>query len=233
MPFTGAATAEPAAAVMGSLGKPWEVLDPGNFVKRWPCCYSNHRALGGLYTLIERHRLRPEEITDIAIGFLPGGDRALVSRKPNTGLEGKFSIEYVIAAALLDGQLTLGTFTDAMVGRASVQALMQKVRRVPIADDKFYSGIEGHNTIAVTTPRGCFELRLERVPGSPAWPMTAQDRMVKFRDCTVPALGRMGADELLACVENCRELSDIRALTALTVPADKSRERKKIVTVSA
>lgn len=229
----GGGNGEPAAAVMGSLGKPWEVLDPGNFVKRWPCCYSNHRALGGLYTLIERHRLRPEEITDIAIGFLPGGDRALVSRKPNTGLEGKFSIEYVIAAALLDGQLTLGTFTDAMVGRASVQALMQKVRRVPIADDKFYSGIEGHNTIAVTTPRGCFELRLERVPGSPAWPMTAQDRMVKFRDCTVPALGRMGADELLACVENCRELSDIRALTALTVPADKSRERKKIVTVSA
>jgi hypothetical protein len=44
---------------------------------------------------------------------------------------------------------------------------MQKVHRVRIPDDKVYSGIAGHNDIAVTTPRGCFKLRAERVPGSP------------------------------------------------------------------
>ena len=126
----GGGDGEPAEAVVTSLGKPWEVLDPGNFVKRWPCCYSNHRALGGLYTLIKKHGLRAEEITEVAIGFLPGGDRALVSRNPKTGLEGKFSIEYVISAALLDGPITLATFTDAMVQRPPVRALMQKVRRI-------------------------------------------------------------------------------------------------------
>ena len=201
-------------------------------MKRWPCCYSNHRALGGLYTLIKKHGLRAEEITEVAIGFLPGGDRALVSRNPKTGLEGKFSIEYVISAALLDGPITLATFTDAMVQRAPVRALMQKVRRIRIADDKLYSGIAGHNDITVLTPRGCFELRSERVPGSPAWPMTAEDRAVKFTDCTEPILGTTGTEQLLECIRRCLELPDIRELTVLTVPA-YSPKRTKSGTVPA
>src|SRR5208282_1431206 len=64
-PFHAGEDGEPATAVVGSLGKPWELLDPGNFVKRWPCCYSNHRALGGLYTLIEKHALHAEETTEV------------------------------------------------------------------------------------------------------------------------------------------------------------------------
>jgi 2-methylcitrate dehydratase PrpD len=216
---------EPAESVMASLGAPWEILDPGNFVKRWPCCYSNHRALGGLYTLIDKHRLRAEEISEVAIGFLPGGDRALVSRNPKTGLEGKFSIEYVIAAALLDGPITLGTFTDAMVQRPAVQALMKKVRRFRLPDAKIYSGIAGHNDISVTTPRGSFALRAERVPGSPAWPMTAPDRAVKFIDCAEPMLGKPGAEHLLERIKHCVELSDIRELTIVTVPSYDSAKR--------
>jgi len=148
-------------------------------------------------------------------------------------LEGKFSIEYVIAAALLDGPITLGTFTDAMVQRAPVRALMQKVRRVGIPDDKVYSGIAGHNDIAVTTPRGCFELRAERVPGSPAWPMTAQDRLAKFRDCTQPALGPAGTVQLLDRLQRCLELADIREMTTATVPAHNSLKRTKLGTVPA
>ena len=216
---------EPPSAVVGSLANPWELLDPGNFVKKWPCCYSNHRALGGLYTLIEKHALRAEEITGVVVGFLPGGDRALVSRNPQTGLEGKFSVEYVIAAALLDGSIKLGTFADAMVQRAPAQALMQKVRRVGIPDDRVYSGITGYNDIAVTTPRGCFELRAERVPGSPGWPMTPQDRIAKFTDCAQLALGSACTAHLLDCLQRCLELPDISEITAATVPPDSLTRR--------
>ena len=217
---------ETATDVLGTLGRPWELLDPGNFVKKWPCCYSNHRALGGLYTLIEGHGLRAEEIIEIVVGFLPGGDRALVSRDPKTGLEGKFSIEYVFAAALFDGSITLKTFTDAMVQRVPLRALMQRVRRVGIPDDKVYSGIEGYNDIAVTTSRGRFELRAERVPGSPAWPMTAQDRIAKFKDCAEPSLGTMGAGELLARLQGCVELAYIGQVSAAAVPGPTHRHTR-------
>ena len=82
------------------------------------------------------------------------------------------------------------------------------------------------------TPRGCFALRSERVPGSPAWPMTAEDRAVKFRNCAEPILGRTGTEQLLECIRRCLELPDVRELTVLTVPA-YSAKRTKSGTVPA
>ena len=66
------------------------------------------------------------------MGFLPGSDTALVSFNPVTGLEGKFSIEYNAAALLLDGKVTLESFTDPMVMWLEVRAFMPKVKRVPM-----------------------------------------------------------------------------------------------------
>jgi 2-methylcitrate dehydratase PrpD len=200
------------------LGRPWEILDPGIYVKRWPCCYSSHRTLGGIFDLMEQHRLQAEEINEIAIGFLPGGDTALVSRDPQTGLEGKFSVEYAAAAALLDRRLTLESFTDAMVERPRAREQMRKVRRYPIADDKLYSGISGYNDLAVRTSRGNFEVRIDRVPGSPAWPMTERDRSAKFLDCAARVLGAAGAEGLLELSRRARSLTDIRELAQATVP---------------
>ena len=128
--------------------------------------------------MIEQHGLQADEISEVAVGFLPGADTALVSLDPQTGLQGKFSVEYTLAALLLDGKLNLETFTDAMVQRPQARALLGKVRRYRIADDKVYSGISatGYTQLAVSTPRGRFELRVDRVPGSPAWPLTDADR---------------------------------------------------------
>ena len=213
--------------LLGSLGKPWEVIEPGNYVKRWPCCYSGHRTIGGLYKLIERHRLKADEIEEVTIGFLPGGDSALVSRDPKTGLEGKFSVEYMVAALLLDGALTLETFTDARVRRPQARALMRKVRRAAIADDKVYSGIAGYNDLAVTTARGRFELRVDHVPGSPAWPMSEEDRAAKFMNCAARVLGDAGAGRLLELAQRCHALKDVRELARATAPAAARPRRRR------
>jgi 2-methylcitrate dehydratase PrpD len=211
----------PAAELAGQLGRPWEAIEPGIYVKRWPCCYSSHRAVGGLSGLIEKHRLRSDEITEVTVGFLPGADTALVSLDPKTGLQGKFSPEYTLAALLLDGRLNLDTFTDAMVQRPEARALMSKVRRYRMAADKVYSGISvsGYTDIAVTTPRGRYELRVDRVPGSPAWPLTDSDRREKFMDCSARVLGAPGAERLFDLCQRCGELSDVRELVKATIPA--------------
>jgi len=201
------------------LGKPWEISEPGVYVKRWPCCYSNHRAVGGLFQLIKDNGINATEVKEVAVGFLPGTDTALVSRDPYTGLEGKFSIEYVAAATLLDGDLKLETFTDEMVQRRDARELMRKVRRYAIADDQLYSGISGYTDIAVDTVRGRFAMRVDRVPGSPAWPMTDADRQAKFLDCVARVLGADGARRLLQLCQQCRQLADIRELVRASMPA--------------
>jgi len=215
----------PFAEVVERLGSPWEMIEPGIYVKRWPCCYCNHRPIGGLLALIEKHGIKPQEVNAIEIGFPPGSDTALVSQNPTTGLEGKFSIEYVAAATVLDGKLTLETFTDAMVQRPAVRALMAKSRRYRIEDQGVFSGVVGYNDIAIDTTRGRFEMRVDKVPGSPAAPMTPQDRIEKFLDCASRVLGEPGAKHLLGLLERCSELADARELVRATVPKGGSDKR--------
>ena len=159
------------------------------------------------------------EVTAIEIGFPPGSDTALVSTDPQTGLEGKFSIEYVAAATVLDGKLTLETFTDAMVQRPAVRALMAKTKRYRIEDKGTFSGVVGYNDVAIETTRGRFALRVDKVPGSPAAPMTPQDRVEKFMDCAGRVLGGPGAQRLLDLLQRMGDLPDARELLRATVPA--------------
>ena len=209
--------------VVQALGRTWETREPGIYVKRWPCCYCNHRPIGGLLELIRKHDVKPHEITAIEVGFPPGADAALVSTDPHTGLEGKFSIEYVAAALALDGKLTLETFADAMVQRPDVRAMMAKTRRYRIEDSGVYSGVVGYNDVAIDTVRGRFAMRVDKVPGSPAWPMTAQDRVEKFTDCAGRVLGAPGARRLLELLERCAEIDDVRELVCATVPVAEVR----------
>ena len=122
---------------------------------------------------------------------------------------------------MLDGKLTLETFTDVMVQRPQIRELIKKVRRYRIASDKVYSGVVGYTDIAIDTARGRFEMRVDRTPGSPAWPMTEPDRVEKFMDCAARVLGAPGARRLLELIQNCRALPDIGQLLHATVPADK------------
>lgn len=210
--------AVPLESTIINLGSPWEMLTPGIYVKRWPCCYCNHRPVGGMFELIKQHNIKADEVDKVRIGFLPGADTPLIHRDPHTGLEGKFSIEYNAAAALLDGKLTMETFTDAMVQRPEIRAYMPKVERFYIPDKKFYSGVTGYNDIEIVTSRGTFKLHIDRVPGSSAWPMTAEARAEKFLDCAGRVLGSAGASKLFETAERCGQLATISELIRATVP---------------
>ena len=61
-------------------------------------------------------------------------------------------------------------------------------------------------------------MRVDKVPGSPAAPMTPQDRVEKFMDCAGRVLGEPGARRLHGLLERCRELPDLRELVAATMP---------------
>ena len=203
------------------LGRPWEIDDPGLYVKSWPCCYCNHRPIGGLLQLLDEHAIRTDEVEAISVGFLPGSDTALLSDNPMTGLEGKFSIQYSMAAMLLDRRLTLETFTDRMVQRPSIRELIKKVKRYRIADSKVYSGLIGFTDIAIDTTRGRFATRVERTPGSPAWPISRESLVAKFLDCSGRVLGVDGAQHLLAIAEKLQSLSDVRTLLEAMRYADQ------------
>ncbi len=223
----GEKDAQPLEPLIDRLGKPWESLTPGISFKRWPCCYCNHRPIGALLAMIKQHDIRAADVQAIEIGFPPGTDTALIHTNPQTGLEAKFSIEYVAAATVLDGKVGIDTFTDVMVNRPDARALLKKVRRYRIEDGRMYSGAVGYNDVLVRTTRGEFKAREDRAPGSPAWPVNAAERDEKFLDCAGRVLGGIGARRLLDLAIGAVSLGNIAEIARAMVPAQEPARTRR------
>lgn len=110
-------------------GAPWQIVSPGLLFKAFPSCTASH---GAAAAALQLHReigsLAAEDVDAIVVTFPPGGDAALVVQRPDTGSEGRFSVEYVIAIALLRGALSLPDFDDRPIA-ADARALAAKVAR--------------------------------------------------------------------------------------------------------
>ncbi|WP_454689211.1 MmgE/PrpD family protein [Achromobacter aloeverae] len=201
-------------ALAGRLGKPWDLLDPGVNVKRWPCCYGTHRGLTGIFALRESQGLRAEDIESMTFGYIPGNDAALIDREPASGLEGKFSMEYTAAAALMDGEIGFDTFTDAMMARPEVRRLMRKASRYRLRPGDFEAGAPVFVDVTITTRQGRHELRVHHAPGSRGNPMDAAQHEAKFMDCARRGLDDEGARRLLGLLRDLDRVPDVSQVVA-------------------
>lgn len=209
------------AAVAPERPVPWIFITPGVALKKYPCCYATHRAIDAVLAL--RAQLGTGQVTRLTCRVPPGGLRQLPYGRPATALEGKFSAPYACAAALLDGQVTLGTFTDAAVSRPQITALYSRieVREDPacLGDGPATGDVnDGHVAVTATTAGGqTAEVRVRAPSGSPEHPMGWDEIAAKFETCCESVLmdpAESGA--LFAALRRIDEQRDVRALIAGT-----------------
>jgi 2-methylcitrate dehydratase PrpD len=208
-------------AIGGSDGT-WQVLTPGIAVKKYPCCNRGHRAADAILTLVGRHRFTADDVDRIEV-HMPAGEVDETGRvgpmtypAPRTGLQAKFSMQYVMAAAVIDGALRIGTFTDEQVARPEVRRLLTRVR--PVADPARPAGNPAANHVEVVVVlHGGAEL-VERVSfsrGDPRGgiPLSAAELAEKYRDCARIALPEEQVGCSLGLFGRLDELPDVRLLT--------------------
>ena len=94
----------------GGLGASWRLVDPGFDIKRFPAQVYMQNAIEAALNLREQNGVDPNNIEQVTIRRRGRGHSGPV---PRSGLDGKFSVEYCAAAALLDGHVGIDTFTDA------------------------------------------------------------------------------------------------------------------------
>ena len=198
---------EPAGAALASLGRTYDLVAPGLSVKKYPCCRFAHLPLDALLTVAAGTGSPDLEVRSITVRIEPGADDALVCPEARTGLEGKFSMPYLLAAAATDGRVTLASFTDAAVARPEVRALMARVV-IEYADRP---GAE----VELETGSGVRSHAAQIVKGDPANPLTEAEELEKCRSCLEPVLGPGRAEALAAAVREIRGMASIAELTEL------------------
>jgi len=207
--------------IRDALGAPFDVVSPGLNVKRYPCCYATHRAADAALDLVREHELRAADVASAEVVVPPGGLEAVTRDRPRTGLEGKFSLPYVVAAAMLDGRVTLDSFTDAMVQRPEAQALLRSVR--PVEDPKipveFNAIEEGYVVVTIRRRDGrTLDRRVDYPRGAPQNPLRPEELYEKFRDCARRALPPAQAARALDLLTSLHTLPTLDGLVASLVP---------------
>ena len=79
------------------LGHPFELEARGVSIKPYPCGGLAHPAIDAILTLRNEHSLTAQDIDRIDVGVAPFVARRIVYRIPQTELQAKFSMAYVLA----------------------------------------------------------------------------------------------------------------------------------------
>jgi 2-methylcitrate dehydratase PrpD len=193
--------------LLAGWGRPWQIVVPGLTLKAYPCCTAAHPVAVGALALREADGLRAEAVEHVLLTFPPGGDAALVVSRPRTGIEARFSPEYVFAAMLADGGVGIGHFDERPV-RPDLAALAARVsRRHDEAAPRLSSDPGTRFVILDVALRGggTVSRRVEGLPGlTEAGP--------KFRDATGGSDAFAGIPDLVTRMTDAADLARLLAL---------------------
>ena len=123
-----------------NMGKPFRVQD-ALMIKKYPCCGGNHAMLDSLFSLMREHNFTYEDVVNAEVdqSFL---SIVMLYEEPEDELKGKFSAKYNVAAALVDEEVNIGTFSQDKIDDPKIQEAMGKVTNRVMA--KAEEGLTDH-----------------------------------------------------------------------------------------
>ncbi|MFH1382435.1 MAG: MmgE/PrpD family protein [Chloroflexota bacterium] len=201
------------AAVFSQLGSPFDIISPGIWVKAYPSGAVTHSAISAAVKLRQEHSFDLKEVVEIKCATNPAVPKIIIHHHPKTGLEGKFSLEYCVSVALLDGEVSLDSFTDRRAGQDDVQGFMSKIKYVhpPELENKFGFNVPGIVTVVMKNGR---ELtgRVDSPKGTPANPMTQAELQGKFENCARRVLSAEKTKQVIREVGRLEQMKNVSDL---------------------
>jgi len=206
-----------------SLNDPFYIQSPGIGLKKYPSCYHTHRALDGVFQLMEEHRLSDKDIAEVEVGTSERAMRVLAFSEPATPYQAKYSMPHCIAAALVDHQVTRDTFTShKMEDRGIVEA--RKKVHLSFPDVPIWPGLAdvgpdtefvGNPVTIRTTDGRSYSARVDIPRGDPALPLTDDELLAKYRECGRSQLRPDDIERSVGLVLGLERVADIGTLMAI------------------
>ena len=203
--------------IQDKLANPWTFAFPGVSIKPHPSGSLTHPGMAVMMDLILKHDLKPERVKRVTVGTNHNMPNALIHHRPRNELQAKFSMEFCMAILLLMRKAGLEQFTDEVVNRLDVQAMIEKVN-FDVSPEAEAAGFDKMTTlIEVELDDGkVVKGQADFGKGSPANPMTDEELSEKFRQCAAwGGLDRERTKAVLDMVWKIEELKDVNDLTRL------------------
>ncbi len=184
------------------LGSRFDV--DGIAVKPYACCGSIHSSIDAVLALRDARKLVAQDVDELLVansssvllqcGFdYQGGGGAL---------EAQMSMQYCLAAALLDGAVGVHQFAEGRRGDAELLALARRVRfEVDPEIDQIYPRAFPARVVVRRKDGSTLDERVAAPLGNPERPLGHAEVKAKFLDLTSEILDAAGRERVAAAVE--------------------------------
>src|SRR6266550_953144 len=182
------------------LGAEWE-LEKSLRIKPFASCTATHSGLEAMLRLAQRGKIAPDEVETIHCDLRP---YPLVRAQPTRGYEGRFSMPFCLAVALVNGKVVPDDFTDVRLKDARIQNLIRRTQHA--AKEQL--------TIILKDGRTLSE------PFKPATNLTDLEQVRdKFAQSVRSGFSENQTQNITEHVAHLESLQSIRELTDLLQPA--------------
>jgi len=222
---------EPALeARLADLGRVWET--PRIAFKPYPACHFVHAVLDAARQATGGRRFEPDEVELVIVSIPEQGVPLVLEPReekvaPRTEYDAKFSLQYSVAAMIVNGRVGLDTYAAEAIADPRVLDLARRVeyevREFPTFGSAFPGGVriltrggEGHEA----------ELPYQR--GGEENPMTAQEVRRKFEENAALALPDGAVDALADAVVHLEEVASLRDSFDVLGQAAPSASRRRV-----
>ncbi len=195
--------------IVEGLGKDWQVLNVS--FKPYAACLLIHPVMDGLIWIKNQYQVPPHLIEKVYLEVAPLCLSVTDNASPKDGLEGKFSLYFCAAIAILHGQGKNNLFTDEAVQDPSVKDLMGKIKAT---SNPSLKEIEANVKVRLRN-RTEFSREVFFPKGDSRNPMTLDEIKEKFRDLVQPVLSKKRTEQIVEVIQGLESLDDVSKLLKL------------------
>ena len=184
-------------------------------VKNHACCGHTFAAIDGAQEAQRQLGVKPADIARVRVGSYRAAKEVSGYEDPVSPAEGRFSLKYVVATALVHGSVRLAAFEPARMNDPVTRALMKKIELTidPELDAAFPNQRAARVAIDTTDGRSVEYLQPAR-KGDPELPLTDRDLEDKYMELASPVLGEATAKALVAKLWKLETLPDVTTALA-------------------
>ncbi len=199
------------------LGESWRIERCG--MKAFPTEALTHAPISAVLKLVREHDLEPDQIEKVYIRSLARAADILADPAkydPRSKETADHSLPYVIAAAIVDRQVTPAQFEPEKIMDAKIREQLAKVEVVADPDiEAVFPELQRVIVSVRTTDEREFKEQLDYPKGDPRNPLTDQEIEEKFDALAAPVLSEDARARLKDAVWNLEKLDSVTALMDL------------------
>ena len=224
--FRATSTAFDPSRVTDRLGARWLISE--NCFKLHSCCGHTHTAIDTALDYRARAGWRGgealEQLARVDVETYASGFEIVKERNPRTPFQGKFSLAYCVAVALLEGSVGLEQFTperfsDRGVTDLATRALLDRVTITVAPDLTARYPAEWGTRVTFTRRDGSVDVLTSAFPrGNPENPVPTEMLQDKFRRLVSPRYGAAVAERAVAAVAGVERCPDMARAFADLAP---------------